>query len=254
MADDGKVTLRVQDGIAEIKFFHPRGNSLPGKTLDAIAEAIRGFSASNEARVIVLRSEGEKVFCGGASFEELAGLTSSEQADKFFMGFGKVIIAARDCPKFVLGRVQGKVVGGGVGLVAACDYALAMETASIRLSEFALGFGPFVISAALIRKIGVAAFSTLTIDTEWQSAEWGARHGLYNSIYDSQQSLDEAATTLAKKLAQANPDATRRIKKVLWEGTEDWNSLLPARAHLSSELVQTDFVQSAIRAVMEKSK
>lgn len=252
MSEQGHVNTRVTDGIAEVRFGHPRGNSLPGHILSELAAAIRNAGNDPAVRVVVLKSEGDKVFCGGASFDELSSIRETKSAHDFFMGFARVILAIRDCPRFVIARVQGKAVGGGVGVIAAADYAVAADTAAIRLSEFALGFGPFVISAAVQRKIGLAAFSTLTIDTEWRDASWARSAGLYAEVCSSISQLDVAVAGLATKLAKSNPAASARIKQVLWAGTESWPDLLSNRAQSSAELLCTDFVQSAIQSVQSK--
>jgi methylglutaconyl-CoA hydratase len=248
------VTTHIQDGIAEVRFMHPRGNSLPGKLLMGIAEAITAAGKDSLARVVVIRSEGDKVFCGGASFDELASVKEEKHGHDFFMGFARVILAIQSCPLFVVARIQGKTVGGGVGLAAAADYALASDTASARLSEFALGFGPFVISAAVERKIGLAHFGAMTIDTEWRDAAWCKNAGLYAGVYPSIAELDRAIGDLTTKLAKSNPEATAQIKRVLWAGTEHWGSLLSERAGISAKLTCTDFVQAAIQAANQKSQ
>jgi methylglutaconyl-CoA hydratase len=254
VAAGGKVTTRIHDGIAEVHFMHPRGNSLPGQILTGIADAINSAGKDPQARVVVLRSEGDKVFCGGASFDELVSVKDEKHGHDFFMGFARVILAIQSCPLFVIARIQGKTVGGGVGLAAAADYALACDTASARLSEFALGFGPFVISAAVERKIGLAHFGAMSIDTEWRDAAWCKNAGLYASTFPSIPELDRAVAELATKLAKSNPEATAHIKRILWAGTEHWKELLSERAGISAKLTCTDFVQSAIQAANQKSR
>jgi len=252
--EEGTVSTLVRDGIAEVRFGHPRGNSLPGQLLMGIADAITAAGKNPDARVVVLCSEGEKVFCGGASFDELVAVKDEKQGHTFFMGFARVILAIQSCPLFVLARVQGKTVGGGVGLAAAADYALACETASARLSEFALGFGPFVISPAVERKIGLANFAAMTIDTEWRDAAWCKGAGLYASTHCTVPELDAAVAALTLKLSKSNPVATAEIKRVLWSGTEAWPELLSVRAGKSARLLCTEFVQTAVQAANQKTR
>ncbi|MBX7145284.1 MAG: enoyl-CoA hydratase/isomerase family protein [Oligoflexia bacterium] len=245
----GKVTLTVEAGIGRVRFFHPKSNSLPGALLRSIAEHIDKAAMDPAVKVVVLESEGEGAFCAGASFSELQAIKDLEQGKVFFSGFSQVILSMRRCPKFVIARVQGKCVGGGVGLAAAADYAFAVVGAAAKLSELAVGIGPFVVGPAVERKIGTANFSAMSIDYDWRSAEWCLAAGLYQSVLPSVQELDAAVNTFATKLAASSVDAMSTLKKVLWEGTENWETLLPQRAALSGTLVLTDFA----RAFLSKS-
>lgn len=250
--EEGSVEISTRGAIAEITFGHPRGNSLPAKLLKSIGAAITECSKRSDINVIGLRSLGDRVFCGGASFDELRAVKTIEQGQDFFMGFAGIILAVRNSPKFVIARVQGKAIGGGVGVVAACDYALATQEASIRLSELALGFGPFVISAAVERKLGLAAFSALSIDADSRDANWACTHGLYSSVHSNISELDQAYEGMLKKLAVSNPEAMAHIKSVLWENVPDWSELLSRRAAISSKLAVTEFVQRKITETHNK--
>lgn len=248
MSDNGYVRTNLSDGIAAIEFFHPKKNSLPGTLLADAAAAIDAAGRDPEARVVVLRSGGEGPFCAGASFDELLAIRTADQGTDFFMGFARLILAMRACPKFVVVRLQGKAVGGGVGVAAAADYALATEGAAIKLSEFALGFGPFVIGPAVERKMGVSAFSAMAIDTDWRSAHWAGEKGLYNRVLPSVPELDAAVDAFAAKLAATNPEAMAKLKAIFWRGTRDWETVLPERARMSGELVLSEFTSAAIDA------
>lgn len=249
MLDQGKVEVSIESAIAQLNFFHPRSNSLPGALLRKIAAEIDSLGANNAVRAVVLRSQGEKAFCAGASFDELKAVQNAEQGFEFFSGFAHVILAIRRCPKFVIARVQGKAVGGGVGLASACDYAFAVKDAAIRLSEYALGFGPFIIGPAVQRKVGLAAFSELSISADWRDAEWAKSKGLYNHIFASLGELDLALQEFCAKLAQANPEATSRLKQILWEGTENWEKLVFERAKITAGLALSSFVQNKIKEI-----
>jgi methylglutaconyl-CoA hydratase len=247
MADNGKVSAVTAEGIATVTFFHPQSNSLPGDILRELAAAITAAGNDAAAKVIVLKSEGEKAFCAGASFDELVSINDIETGKKFFSGFANVINAMRKAPKFVIARVQGKAVGGGVGLASAADYTLATDAASVKLSELAVGIGPFVVGPAVERKIGTAAFCQLTINaTEWQTAQWAREKGLYAELFTSAADLDNAVQTLAVRLAQSNPGAMQQLKKIMWEGTEHWDTLLAERAVMSGTLVLSEFTRNAI--------
>jgi methylglutaconyl-CoA hydratase len=220
---------------------------LPGDILRKLADAIAAAGKDPLSKVIILQSEGEKAFCGGASFEELMSIKNFEEGKKFFSGFSFVINAIRKVPQFVVARVHGKAVGGGVGLAGAADYTLAVKDASIRLSELALGIGPFVVGPAVERKVGKAAFTALTINpTEWKTAEWAREKSLYADIFSSVPELDIAVNELAARLAQSSPEAMAQLKKVMWEGTEDWDTLLMERAEISGRLVLSDFTRKYI--------
>jgi methylglutaconyl-CoA hydratase len=243
---DGKVGVDFRDGVASIRFQHPKGNSLPATLLRRLAEEVTRLGEDEATRLILLRSEGTGSFCGGASFEELTRIGDAKQGKEFFMGFARLILAMRSCPKFIISRVHGRVVGGGVGIVAASDYAVATANAAVKLSELALGIGPFVVGPVIQRKMGVGAFTTMAVDTEWHDAAWAGRCGLYSRVYDSIDELDSCLGSFTYRLATSNPDAMARMKAVFWEGTEHWDRLLEERAEMSGELVLSDFTRRAI--------
>ncbi|MFI5137667.1 MAG: enoyl-CoA hydratase/isomerase family protein [Sphingobacteriales bacterium] len=250
--DNGNVSLSVSpNGVATISFYHPAQNSLPAALLDELTDKI--IQAGNDARtrVIVLKSGGDRTFCAGASFDELLQIKDKQAGAVFFSGFARVINACRKSPKIIIARVQGKAVGGGAGLAAAADYCLATEAASIKLSELAIGIGPFVISPAVIRKVGLPAFSQLTIRAvDFQTAQWAKDKGLYNEVYPDIETLDTALDVLTGKLASYHPEALTGLKQILWEGTEDWDELLNHRAALSGELVLSEFTQQALHSFL----
>ena len=243
----GTISTIINNGIAEITFFHPQSNSLPGILLMELAEAIEKAGNDSAVKVILLQSAGEKAFCAGASFDELVAIQNLEEGTKFFSGFAAVINAIRKAPKFVIARVQGKAVGGGVGIACAADYTFALESASVKLSELAVGIGPFVVGPAVERKIGSSAFASLSINaTEWQSAQWAKEKGMYAEIFDTIEAMDVAIQSLLGKLSSSNPEAMQALKKVFWTGTENWDSLLLERAKTSGTLVLSDFTKASI--------
>lgn len=242
-----------EDGIGVIEFGHPMSNSLPGKVLQKLAATITEFGQDDRVKVIVLRSSGDKAFCAGASFDELISIETMADGTAFFSGFAGVINACRNCPKFIIGRVQGKAVGGGVGVASAVDYCFATRTADVKLSELAVGIGPFVVGPAVERKMGRSAMSQLAINaSEWRSAQWAYEQGLYAAIYDTTADMDVAIAALAEKLAKSNPEAMAMLKKVFWEGTEHWSELLAERAGMSGKLVLSEFTRNAIASFKAK--
>lgn len=244
---NGYVNVETHKGITTIEFFHPQSNSLPHDILESLATEIHDAGADKETKVIILRSAGEKAFCAGASFDELTKIENEKRGFEFFSGFANVINAMRKCPKFIIGRIHGKCVGGGVGLAAAVDYAIALEGAEIKLSELAVGIGPFVVGPAVERKIGLSAFSQLAIDaTLWRNADWARRKGLYSELHSSTENMDESIRRLADQLAHSSPEAMAELKKVFWQGTEDWDDLLCKRAEISGRLVLSHFTKEAI--------
>jgi methylglutaconyl-CoA hydratase len=251
--DPGTVSARVADGVATVSFAHPKGNSLPGGLLSTLATHITELGHDPEARLIVLRSEGTGAFCAGASFAELSAVADAESGTRFFMGFANLINVMRECPKLIIARVHGKVVGGGVGMVAASDYALATMAAQVRLSELAIGIGPFVVGPVIERRIGIAHYAALGIDAGgWRSAEWAHQRGLFAELHQDAASLDARVATLTSQLAASNPEATAAMKQVFWAGTEHWRDLLPARARLSGTLVVSAFARQAIAKLSGK--
>lgn len=244
---NGVVQVHYSGNIGKIEFYHPQSNSLPGELLKEIAQAINRLSSDDKVNVIVLSSIGDRTFCAGASFDELIEINDEESGLRFFSGFALVINAIRKSPKFILVKVQGKAVGGGVGIIAAADYSLAHESASIKLSELALGIGPFVVGPAVERKIGLSAFSEIAIDANnWRTAHWASDNGLYNEIYQSLENLEEGVERLATTLSKYSPQAMAALKKVFWKGTEDWDKLLEERAGISGKLVMSDFTKKFI--------
>lgn len=245
----GSVEFVIKEHIGTITFGHPQSNSLPGKTLQLLAHTISDMGADTSVRVIILKSTGDKAFCAGASFDELIAINDFETGKTFFSGFAKVINACRLSPKLIIGRVQGKAVGGGVGIASATDYCYATQRADVKLSELAVGIGPFVVGPAVQRKIGLAAMSELAINaSEWRSAEWAMSKGLYNQVFDTVEQMDMAIHQLATKLSLSNPKAMSELKKVFWEGTENWDRLLIDRAEISGQLVLSEFTKEAIKA------
>lgn len=251
----GSVDVTNHNGVSTITFFHPQSNSLPGLVLRQLAREIIHAGNDDSVKVIVLRSQGEKAFCAGASFDELISIETFEEGTNFFSGFAAVINAMRKAPKFVIARVQGKAVGGGVGLASAADITFAHDSAAVKLSELAIGIGPFVVGPAVERKIGKSAFAELTINaTEWKPASWAKEKGLYAETYSSIADLDAAVNTLAEKLLLSNPEAMSMLKKVFWEGTEDWDTLLAERAAMSGKLVLSEFTRNAIAKFKQEVK
>ena len=242
------VQTEVDDrGVGTITFAHPASNSLPGHLLRKLAESISAAGTSDEIKVVVLRSAGDRAFCAGASFDELVAIQNEQEGLDFFSGFAMVINAIRTCPKFVVGRVQGKAVGGGVGLASAVDICYATSYASVKLSELAVGIGPFVVGPAVERKIGTSAMGMLAIDAKsWKDARWAAQQGMYTEVFDNASDMDNAIDALTTDLASSNPEAMSELKRVLWEGTEHWDSLLMERAAVSGRLVLSSFTKDAI--------
>lgn len=248
------VRSETHNGITSIEFFHPQSNSLPGKLLEQLAHEIHFAGTHAETKVIVLKSAGEKAFCAGASFDELVKLQSEEEGLKFFSGFEQVINAMRKCPKFIIARVHGKCVGGGVGLAASADYAIAVTGADIKLSELAVGIGPFVVGPAVERKIGTAAFSALAIDASmWRNCDWAKRKGLFAEVHENVANMNESVNRLANTLAHSNPEAMAEMKKVFWEGTDHWDELLKERAAISGRLILSAFSKAAIEKFKTKA-
>ena len=241
------VKIEIENGIGTIEFFHPQSNSLPGHLLSLLTKTIIDAGINDEVKVIILKSGGDRAFCAGASFDELVSIKNAANGKKFFSGFANVINAARTCPKFIIGRVQGKAVGGGVGMASSTDYCFATKFASAKLSELAIGIGPFVVGPAVERKVGTSAFSAMTINaTKWFDANWVREKGLYTEIFESAEEMDIEIHKLASILSQSNPEAMKGLKRIMWEGTDHWDELLMERAVSSGKLVLSDFTKNAI--------
>jgi methylglutaconyl-CoA hydratase len=242
----GDISVSVERGIGTIRFSHPKGNSLPGALLRYLARTIEGVGQHPDVRVIVLRSDGSGPFCAGASFDELVSIATPDEGEVFFSGFAQVILAMIRAPQFVLVRVHGKTAGGGIGIAAAGDYTFAVQNASAKLSELAVGIGPFVVGPVISRRIGLGPFMAMSVDADWRDSAWCERHGLYARVFDDAAAMDAAIDALATTLAASNPKAMRLMKGVAWSGTETWESLLAERARMSGTLVLSDFTRAAI--------
>jgi methylglutaconyl-CoA hydratase len=242
------VHYTINDSIATVEFFHPEQNSLPGAILAQLANTITEVGNNSEVKVIILKSGGERTFCAGASFQELIAIDDAATGKVFFSGFANVINAMRKCPKFIIGRIQGKTVGGGVGIAASTDYCMATQFASIKLSELNVGIGPFVVSPAIERKMGVSALSQIAIDANtFYDANWAREKGLYAQVFDAIDEMDAAVQAFAEHLCTYNPEAMREMKKIFWRDTDNWDELLAERATISGRLVLSDFTKEKLQ-------
>lgn len=247
------VKSTIENGIGTIEFFHPQSNSMPSSQLKNLVEEINNLGKNDNAKVIILKSAGEKAFCAGASFDELISIKDFETGKTFFSGFANVINAMRKSPKLIIARIHGKAVGGGVGIACAADYTFATESASVKLSELAVGIGPFVIGPVVERKIGTSSFAQLAINaTEFYSAEWAREKNMFQDVYETPEEMDAEINLLAEKLAKSNPDAMTKLKEVFWKGTDDWDQLLTERAAVSGQLVLSEFTVNAINQFKKK--
>ena len=250
---EGSVRLDVENNIGTIEFFHPQSNSLPSKILDSLAKTITDCGKNDDINVIILKSKGDRAFCAGASFDELTNISNIDEGKKFFMGFANVINASRKCPKLIICRVQGKAVGGGVGMACAVDYCFATKYSAIKLSELAIGIGPFVVGPAVERRSGLSAYSTLSINaTKWFSPSWAKEKGIFSEIFDSTEEMDQEIAKLATTLSKSNPEAMKKLKEVFWEDYNHWENLLEERAEFSGKLVLSSFTKNAIALFKNK--
>lgn len=248
---NGSLYTKIDNGVATVEFGHPASNSFVSELLERLANEFDKLSNNDSVSVILLKSEGDRAFCAGASFDELVAISNLEEGKAFFCGFANVINAMRKCIKPIIGRVQGKTVGGGVGLAAACDYVYATVDAAIKLSEISIGIGPFVIAPTVERKMGKAALAELALSpTEWKNAYWAQEKGLFAKVYDSISEMDKELDFHVQRLASYNPNALAKMKEVLWEGTEHWDELLAERAEASGKLA----LSPETKAALEKFK
>lgn len=244
---NGSLYTNITNHIATVEFGHPASNSFVSELLDRLSKELEKLSLNSDVHIIILKSEGDRAFCAGASFDELVAISNEEEGEKFFSGFANVLNAMRNCIKPIIGRVQGKTVGGGVGLISACDYAFATEAASIKLSELSIGIGPFVIAPAVERKMGKAALAELAFyPTEWKNAYWAKEKGLYAKVFSTTEEMDKEISVFTDKLTFYNPQASAAMKKVLWEGTENWDTLLSKRAEMSGKLALSPNTKKAL--------
>lgn len=244
----GKVSVTIVDGVASISFSHPQSNSLTSRLLKELTESINKLGLDKNANVIVIRSEGDKSFCADASFDEMLEIKDLKTGKEYFMQFVRLLSAMRKCPKIIIARIHGKAVGGGVGIAAASDYTMASNEASVRLGDLALGLGPFVVGPAIERKIGKTNFITMSIDADWHDSFWAKQAGLFTKVFANRHDLDEAVSALAKKISANSSEAIAEMKKIFWEGTENWESLLEERAEVSGKLVLSEYAKNYMKS------
>jgi len=241
------VNLEIKKEVAYVEFFHPKHNAMPSAILKKLADTITDVGLDDAVKVVVLKSGGDRTFCAGASFDELITINDTETGKAFFSGFAHVINAMRKCPKLIIGRVQGKSVGGGLGLAAATDYCLATKHASIKLSELSIGIGPFVIEPAVSKKMGKTVMTQLSINAgQFFSAEFAKEKGLFAEVFETVEDLDQAVFDLTEKLSIYNSEALIEMKTIIWENTSHWDELLIERAEISGKLVLSDFVKETL--------
>ncbi len=247
------IKMECNERICTISFYNPKGNSLSSFYLLRLTKLFNDISYNEDVNVVVLKSGGDGAFCGGASIDELLQLDRFEKAKEFFFAFGKLLLTMIRCQKLIIARVQGKIVGGGVGLVSACDYSIAKNDASIRLSELTIGIGPFVISPFVIKKIGISSFASLSIDTEWRDAEWGKQNGLYSKIVNSNEELDHEVEKLAKQLSKVQMNSVQKLKSIFWTGTEDWEKLIDERSEISARLILAEIASGRLHKIISSN-
>ncbi|MGB9663666.1 MAG: enoyl-CoA hydratase/isomerase family protein [Ignavibacteria bacterium] len=250
MAENEIVTSEIKDKVCTISFFNPKGNSLSTLHLLRLTKEFNDVNYNENVNVVVLRSGGDGAFCGGASIDELVKFDRFEKAKEFFFAFGKLLLTIIRCQKPVIARVHGKIVGGGIGLVSACDYSIAKKDASLRLSELTIGIGPFVISPFVIRKIGISAFTHLSLDTQWRDAEWGKIFGLYSKVVETNEQLDEEVYKLASDLSKFSMNSLIKLKEILWEKTENWDQLIDERAEISARLILAEIASGRLQKIL----
>ena len=250
--NNGFVNQELKNNISEITFGHPKSNSLPGEILELLAQTILNEGAKEEVKAILLKSDGEKAFCAGASFDELLSIDELENSKKFFGGFAKVLNAMRSCGKLVIVRVQGKTTGGGVGIACAADYCFATKDSALALTELNLGIGPFVIGPYVERKMGKSAYAAMSIDADFRSADWCENHDVYHSVSENIEMMDEEINKFLEKLSTRSSDALSLIKKVSWEGTEHFEQLMPERILMSASLILEDSAKKNIEKIKER--
>jgi len=249
----GKINISIKNKVVTLSFYHPASNSFPSSLLKELAKTITEIGDYDEAKLIILKSEGNKSFCAGASFNELLAIKNLNQGIEFFSGFANLINAMRKCPKIIISRIQGKAVGGGVGIIAASDYCFATEKADLKLSELSIGIGPFVVAPAIERKIGISALSELSLNaTEWHNAYWSKEKGLFSKVFETNKDMDNEIDLFCNNLTSYNPQALTELKKMLWKNTDDWDDLLLERAAISGKLVLSEFTKESLHKFLKQ--
>lgn len=244
---NGSLHSRISKGIATIEFGHPKANSLTSALLEGLMQEFNSLSENDKVSLILLKSKGEGAFCAGASFDELLQIDNLTDATHFFNGFANVFLAMRNCKKPIVGQIQGKATGGGVGLIAACDYTLATENAWIRLPELAIGIAPFVIAPVLIRKIGTTALNEMYMTPNlWKESHWAQRYNLYTQVLKNIKELNEQTAHFTENLAKINSNVLAEMKQITWKNTENWSEELHKNATLSAKFLLSEETKSIL--------
>lgn len=242
------VQLNITHNIATISFYSIKSNSFTSIMLHELSQLLDEVSKNETINVVILKSEGEKTFCAGASFDELLQVENEEDASLFFSGFAKVILAMKNCKIPIITRVQGNAVGGGVGIIAASDYAFSLNNCKVKLSELSLGFGPFVIEPAVSRKIGIIAMQNISYNpVEWKNIQWARENNLFQETFETIELMDEKIEIFVNQLSNYSRDALVELKKVFWNNTEHWDKLLYERAAISGKLALSSYTKVKLK-------
>jgi methylglutaconyl-CoA hydratase len=246
----GFINYNIKDSVLHLEFGHPLGNSLPSNLLSGLKNSITTASTDDSIKVILLKSSGNS-FCGGASFNELVKIDNLEDATEFFMGFANLMLAIKECPKPVVAKVHGKSVGGGLGIIAASDWAIGTEKSSIRLSEISIGIGPFTIGPVLVRKIGVGNFQRLSLSADWIDSNWGLNSGLFQEICNS-DALETVTESRIEHFKKLDPISFAENKKLMWSFSDITEDSLRVKASNVSKLLLNQNTQSILKSLTSK--
>jgi len=251
------LSIRYEGHRATITLTQPEvRNAFSDEVIAEITAAFTEVGARAEVRAVVLAAEGP-AFCAGANLNwmrRMADYTREENvADA-----GKLAEMLRviyECPKPTVARVQGDVYAGGMGLVAACDMAVAVDTAGFCLSEVKIGLIPATISPYVIRAMGARAAHRYFLTAERFDAAEALRIGFVHEAVAAEQ-LDARVDALVKALASASPNAMRACKKLVLDVAErEINAgLIAATVEGIADIRASDEGREGVQSFLQKRK
>ncbi|MFC3686287.1 enoyl-CoA hydratase/isomerase family protein [Hydrogenophaga luteola] len=251
------LTIAVQDRIARITLTRPEvRNAFNDEVIQQLKAAFESVGAMEDVRAVVLAAEGP-AFCAGADLNwmrRMADYTRDENiADAGQLA--AMLKAIYECPKPTIAAVQGDVFAGGMGLVAACDMAVSVRTATYCLSEVKLGLIPATISPYVIRAMGARAAHRYFLTAERFSAEEAHRIGFVHELVDA-DALEAKVGELAQALVSASPAAVRACKKLVQDVADRAidDALVAATVEGIAEIRASDEGREGVASFLQKRR
>ena len=251
------LSITQTGAVARITLTQPEvRNAFSDEVIAEITAAFTEVGARPDVRVVVLAAEGP-AFCAGANLNWMRRMADYTREENL-IDAGKLAEMLRviyECPKPTIARVQGDVYAGGMGLVAACDMAVSVDTAGYCLSEVKLGLIPATISPYVIRAMGARAAHRYFLTAERFDAAEALRTGFVHAVVAPEQ-LDAKVDELARAITVASPDAVRACKKLVQDVAErDINAqLIAATVEGIADIRASEQGREGVQSFLQKRK